>query len=114
MNLSDADAAERVADHFAKRDYWAFMSHNAEAQVKALTWFRDESGGFPGGPGAATPAEWRERLDEMIDAWQAVLDIDRWEEVWSNEMIGAYRAECEERFRAGMAVYTKWYFHLWD
>lgn len=114
MELDDVDVAERVRQHFAVRDYWDFMSYNARAQIAALRWFRDHGVSYPGRPGAATMEEWRARLDEMIDGWQAVLDRDDWDADWSVARVEEFVAGCDARFVAGMAVYTRWYMSLWD
>jgi hypothetical protein len=92
---------ERGEHHFAKEDLWDFYTHNAEAQVYALTWFRDHGTGHPA---CMTAEEWKAILQTMINGFQAILDAE----------YNDWTPEVGTMFEAGMRVYTEWYFHLWD
>jgi len=115
----------RSKNNFGKRDIWNFFISNAEAQVKALTLFKQNSSGFPTqmydeisvkSIFDITPEEsrlarirWLDHIDIMIDGWQAVIDKDVFFDYSASEIHAA-----DLRFEIGMRTYVKYYECLWD
>ena len=103
----------RVKNNFGRSDIWSFHYVNAQAQIKALTALKNGIG-YPsefvdnGGPEA-----WYAVVDQMIDGFQAAVDIDDIPyENW--DQFQKLNDECQARIEAGFAVYAKHYLNLWD
>lgn len=106
---------DRAKNIFGFADRWDFFSSNAEAQIRVLTWFKEKGMSFPGQFVDNGGVEaWHDKLDIMIDGFQAALDVDQAElsDGWDAYLVE--RTKCEERLAVGMAVYAEFYLNLWD
>lgn len=130
---------ERAENNFSTRDIWNFFVANAQAQVTALAEMRDMAHGYPSEfvnwddeSDHSGFDKWINIINKMIDGWQSILDEDEltirpYDESKSflenvntpvmDEQYENYRlavADCQRRFREGMALYVNYYRSLWD
>jgi hypothetical protein len=101
---------------YADCDLWGWDYYMARTNIKALKQFKEKLYGHPFGFNDID--EWKDTIQQMIDGFQASIDID---DVHIIEN-GAYNhkktveeIERLEKIRLkGMRLFTKWYQNLWD
>lgn len=88
---------------------YGYVHTMSEISVKALRKMLAYGNSYPGYDGADTFEKWQSIVEQIIDGFQAVIEMDDYS--FTDK---AKREEAEKRFANGMALYAKWYLHLWD
>jgi hypothetical protein len=135
---------QRAKKGYSSRDVWNMNSYLISIIIPMLKELKEGKLGYPGTEGAKTPEEWEQRLDEMIEGFEAgkrFIDDDYMEKIqpgWlesidtfeqdnsghlllkSNVTDESWKKylimvnEDEEKFHGGFKIFEKYFFHLWD
>lgn len=95
--------------------YEMHYSHSVR-MIKLLKNLRENKVGYPSN---LTPEKWNNILSDMIDGFQASIDIDEIEyDPKYYKMNGEWDYteynKLHKKFKKGMKLFTKHYFNLWD
>ena len=91
---------------WSEADAWSIFSHIDRIVVGAVGDMADNPFGYPGN---ITSEEWGLILRQIVDGFQAHIDLDDEMPVHNSDR----EKELQERFDRGMALFAQWYGHLW-
>ena len=94
---------QRARRGYSTEDCWSLDHHLARVTVAGVARLREWAHGYPQEVGSIEA--WDAILAQIQDGFQAFLDTDGWWNTGGDE---------EQRFKAGMALYAKWFGALWD
>lgn len=97
---------------YADEDYWSLDGYLCKWLPGALRRYK-KSIGYPGIEGAKTPKEWGDVCEKMARGFEAKIKQD--EITWSKtEDFKKKYAKLQKEYEEGMALFVKWFDHLWD
>lgn len=102
-------AWQRLTRGFDGRMWWSHYYTHSEMMVAVLDEYIKHHIGHPS---HMESSEWEKILVDIRDGFQAILEIED-KLPWGDDSSDEYKA-LDEKFRNGMALYTKHYRNLWD
>lgn len=105
---------QRAIRGWSERDAWGWCTHHAEVTVQVLKYLRKHKHGYPIG---LTPAKWTNRLDLMIDGFQAFMDEEN--DVTSYKKLSRQewhklRMRRHRKLMYALTLFRTHYYSLWD
>jgi len=105
-------AYQRVTRGYDNTWWWGLCETMPDTMVKVLTEFRTRHMGYPMG---MTMKTWDATLEKMIEGWKAAQRMKSDEYFWLSPEEHKAKWDADKKvFEAGMKVFTKYFFNLWD